>query len=178
MNTVGGKFEIMKKIISVGLNQIGTIKFKGHEHNASKDHDFQVNLADQTCLFAPSPPKRWIKNMQVLPICSRLVVFCSFWIVKNAWLDILNQSPPRLKIWIKYTWVAIAFLSCCCPRCHQKRLTLVTAPKARESVLSRTDAYGSFSLDAFRLLSEDSAFGGTSLARTVAMAQSIRRQMN
>jgi hypothetical protein len=53
--------QILQKVVRVGLLDVGSVKLKGHEHNTGKDHDANIDLANESVFFTPRPSCQWIE---------------------------------------------------------------------------------------------------------------------
>lgn len=65
--TISSHLQFREKVIRQCLAEICAIQFKGHEHDASPDHDADVNFAHQTMLFPPGPSCLRVEAMEVFP---------------------------------------------------------------------------------------------------------------
>lgn len=54
-HTVSCHLQIRKEVVSQGLSDICAIQFESHEHDASPNHDPEVDLAHKAMLFSPGP---------------------------------------------------------------------------------------------------------------------------
>jgi hypothetical protein len=45
--------QILQEVVRVGLLDVGSVKLKSHEHDASKYHDANINLANEGVFFTP-----------------------------------------------------------------------------------------------------------------------------
>lgn len=63
--------ELVQKIVRERLGQIGAIQLQRHEHDASKDHDAGIDLADQLVLLTPCPAGRGIESVSMVSVMAR-----------------------------------------------------------------------------------------------------------
>ena len=88
--------EIFEEVVGQSLLDVCPVQLKGHEHDASKNHNPEVNLADELMLLAPGPSEERVKPTKVLPGTSINFLF----ILRNGGC-LTNQSEVQIPLRIQ-----------------------------------------------------------------------------
>lgn len=84
INTIRVHVQVFEEVIRQCLRDVRSVQFQGHKHEAGEYEDPEIDLPDNGVFLAPGPPCGRVESVQILPVCTRLIVLGCLRVVEDG----------------------------------------------------------------------------------------------